>query len=247
VTGASSGIGRGITTRLIAAGHDVVANSRGSASLAALTDELSSGPGRLVTVAGDVNEEATIDRVLKTCQEELRGPPTIAVISAGGGLPGTVLSSDPARWKQLVDVNILAVLRQLRALGATMVAAAAREPVLHRPYDIVVLGSSVGRYVSPYNSVYGATKFAVHGAVEGLRREIGPLGVRVSLVEPGVVQTNFQAAAGYDLEWFETYAAEIGPVLEADDVAAVVEFMVSQPPQVHINDVMVRPTRQSYP
>ncbi len=63
--------------------------------------------------------------------------------------------------------------------------------------DIVVIGSVVGRHISPFGAVYSATKFAVHALAESLRREIGPKGVRVSLVEPGVVVSGFQAVAGY--------------------------------------------------
>lgn len=63
--------------------------------------------------------------------------------------------------------------------------------------DIVIVGSVVGRHISPFSAVYGASKFAVHALAEGLRRELGPKGVRVSLVEPGFVLSGFQASAGY--------------------------------------------------
>jgi len=62
--------------------------------------------------------------------------------------------------------------------------------------DIVIVGSVVGRHISPFNAVYGATKFAVHALAEGLRREVGTKGVRVSLVEPGIVLSGFQSVAG---------------------------------------------------
>ena len=78
-------------------------------------------------------------------------------------------------------------------------------------------------------------------------REVAPVGIRVSLVAPGVVRTNFQVAAGYDREWFENYAEEVGPLLEADDVARLVEFIVMQPAHVHLNEATLRPTRQVYP
>ena len=121
------------------------------------------------------------------------------------------------------------------------------EGPLTRSYDIVVLGSTVGRNVSPFNSVYGSTKFAVHGAAEGLRRELGPKGVRVSLLEPGIVASAFQESAGYDPEWFASYSEEIGPVLSPEDVADVVGFLVSRPPHVNVGDITIRPTRQDYP
>jgi len=113
--------------------------------------------------------------------------------------------------------------------------------------DIVIIGSVVGRHVSPFSGVYGASKFAVHALAEGLRREVGPEGVRVSLVEPGMVQSGFQADAGYSDEMVQSLEEKFGPVLIGDDVANAILYIVTQPPHVHISDITVRPTRQDYP
>ena len=87
----------------------------------------------------------------------------------------------------------------------------------------------------------------MHGLAEGLRREVGPKGVRVSLVEPGVVISGFQDAAGYDDEQVKHFDAAFGPLLYGDDVANAIQAIVTQPPHVHISNIMVRPTRQDYP
>jgi NADP-dependent 3-hydroxy acid dehydrogenase YdfG len=113
--------------------------------------------------------------------------------------------------------------------------------------DIVIVGSVVGRHISPFSAVYGATKFAVHALAEGLRREVGPKGVRVSLVEPGVVLSGFQAGAGYNDEMVRGFHEKFGPLLLGEDVADAIHYIVTRPPHVHICDVMVRPTRQDYP
>lgn len=113
--------------------------------------------------------------------------------------------------------------------------------------DIVVMGSVVGRNVSPFNSVYGATKFAAHALAEGLRRELAAEGIRVTLIEPGTVKSEFQATAGYDPTWFAGYEKEIGPLLVPEDIARTAAFVVSQPPHVHLSDIMIRASRQSYP
>jgi NADP-dependent 3-hydroxy acid dehydrogenase YdfG len=113
--------------------------------------------------------------------------------------------------------------------------------------DIVIIGSVVGRHISPFSAVYGATKFAVHALAEGLRREVAPKGIRVSLVEPGIVISGFQDNAGYSDEMVQTFENRFGPLLHGDDVANAIHFIVSQPPHVHISDIMVRPTRQDYP
>ncbi len=69
----------------------------------------------------------------------------------------------------------------------------------------------------------------------------------MTLIQPGFVRTNFQEASGYDLEAFERAVQNIGPLIEAEDVARTVEYVVDQPPHVHLHDIMLRTTRQSYP
>ena len=110
-----------------------------------------------------------------------------------------------------------------------------------------MIGSNVGRHISPFSSMYGSTKFAVNSLAEALRREVGPRGIRVTLIEPGFVKSEFQGVAGYDPAWFEGVLTKIGPVLEPEDVARAVSFVASQPAHVHVSDVLVRPTRQEYP
>jgi NADP-dependent 3-hydroxy acid dehydrogenase YdfG len=112
---------------------------------------------------------------------------------------------------------------------------------------MIVLGSAVGKHVSPFSSMYGGTKFAVHGMVEGVRRELGPKGIRVTLLAPGFVASEFQDVAGYDPKWFEEVVARIGPVLTPQDVARTAVFIASQPAHVHLSDALLRPTRQDYP
>lgn len=247
VTGASSGIGLAISRQLAAAGYHLVINARDAARLQMAATELQGRTERVITVAGDASDPKIIDECLRRCTDDLGTVPAVGVVNAGRGLPGTIMTSDDAQWAELVDVNVLGAMHQMRALATAMCAAAGSGPAPRQPYDIVVLGSTVGYNVSPFNSVYGATKFAVHGAAEGLRREVGPKGVRVSLIEPGIVGTSFQENAGYDPDWFSSYAQEIGPVLTAEDIAELVEFVVSRPPHVNLGAVSVRPTRQDYP
>jgi NADP-dependent 3-hydroxy acid dehydrogenase YdfG len=87
----------------------------------------------------------------------------------------------------------------------------------------------------------------VHALTEALRRELGPKGVRVSLIEPGIVESGFQDAAGYDPSLVKSFNEKFGPLLKPKDIADTVTFLLSLPPHVNVNEIMIRATRQDYP
>lgn len=97
--------------------------------------------------------------------------------------------------------------------------------------DIIVLGSVVGRHVSPFSSMYGSTKFAVHSLAEALRREIGPRGVRVTLIEPAVVVSEFQSVAGYTDDLVAGFEQKFGPLLAPEDIARAIAFIARNRPR----------------
>jgi NADP-dependent 3-hydroxy acid dehydrogenase YdfG len=174
----------------------------------------------------------------------------LVIVNAGRGLNGSVISSDTSQWEEMVRTNVLGAARLIRESGLRMAAASAGRTgpsVLVAPRDIIVIGSVVGRHVSPFSSMYGGTKFAVHGMVEGVRRELASKGVRVTLIEPGFVVSEFQGVAGYEETWVKDVFERIGPPLTPDDVARSIAFIASQPAGVHISDLLIRPTRQDYP
>jgi len=265
VTGASAGIGESIARSLAAAGAKVVINARRKERLEILVKELG-GPAHAALVAGDAAETGVIDEVLNTARRTFGGnsrEADLVVVNAGRGLRGSVYDSDPSPWEDVIRVNLLAAARLMRAASERMAGAvpivkgpppatAAAPPVppadwLSRPRDIVLLGSSVGRHISPFSSMYGSAKAGVHMLAESLRRLMAPRGVRVTLLEPGIVKSEFQEAAGYDPASFGKFMDGISPVLTPDDIARLVMFIVSQPAGMHVCDVMVRPTRQEYP
>jgi NADP-dependent 3-hydroxy acid dehydrogenase YdfG len=243
VTGASSGIGRAVAERFVREGMRVAAAGRSKERLSALADGLAGQPGAVVTHTGDMNEPGDTERLLACAAEEWGREPTVCVISAGRGLPGTVLGSDAERWPELIGTNVLAVLHQLRACGERF-RESARADGGRQVRDIVVMGSTVGRQVSAANPVYGSTKFALHAVTEALRQELCAHGIRVTLIEPGFVRSGFQEAAGYDMEWFASVEEQCGPLLTPEDVAETVSFVVGRPAHVHLDDIRLRPTRQ---
>lgn len=250
ITGAGSGIGRATALRLAQKGVRMILNGRNENKLAELESELNQlGRGTVCrVVSGDISTVQVTDACLAACLYAWQQPPCIFIAAAGRGLPGNILTSDAAQWENLIDTNIKGLLNQLKSIGNSMVKqASAERDFVNQPLDIVVIGSTIGRNVSPFNSVYGATKFAAHGLTEALRRQLAPHGIRVTLIEPGLVGTNFQQTAGYNMQWFEEYTKEVGPILTADDVAQVIQFTLQLPGNVHLDNISIRPTRQTYP
>ena len=262
ITGASAGIGEAMARRFAGEGARLVINARREDRLQALARDL--GPDRVAVASGDAADDSTVETMLNLARDRFGGgrqEADLVVVNAGRGLRGSVYDSDAAHWEEVIRTNLLAAAKLMRAAAVRMAgeipvvqgapqpqASAGPDPSwTTRPRDIIVLGSTVGRHLSPFSSMYGSTKAGVHMLAESLRRTCGPRGVRVSLLEPGIVRSEFQAAAGYDPDSFGKFMDSIGPVLSPEDIAAVALFLAAQPAHVHINNVMIRPTRQEYP
>ncbi len=257
VTGASAGIGRAVALDLTRAGATVVVNARREDRLRELVSEIAAEGGSAVPVPGDAADTAVIDRMLDTAKSAFGRDADLVVVNAGRGLSGSPTTSDPSQWEEMVRLNLIGAARLVRAASERMVKLVpepragantpAQDPWLSKPRDIVLLGSTVGKHISPFSSMYGSTKFAVNSIAEAVRREMSGKGVRVSSVSPAIVRSEFQAVAGYDPVKFGAFMDAVGPVLEPEDVARLITFIVSQPAHVCVNDVVIRPTRQEYP
>ncbi|MGH7130502.1 MAG: SDR family oxidoreductase [Phycisphaerales bacterium] len=251
VTGASAGIGLAIARHLGAAGCKLVINARRADRLDALAREL--GASAVIPVAGDSADDAVIARMLDTARECFGREADLIVVNAGRGLGGTAITSDAAQWDDLMRTNVMGVARFIRAAGPRLLAMLPQDQLGHtgswlkHPRDIIILGSIVGRHVSPFSSFYSATKAAVQSLAEGTRRELGPKGIRVTLVEPAFVTSEFQAVAGYADAWYQQMVEKFGPMLTPDDIARAVTYIAQQPAHVHVSDIVIRPTRQEYP
>lgn len=243
VTGASSGIGEATARKFVASDYGVVGNARNTEKLRALEQELGAA---FCGVPGNAADNAVLERLFAAAIERFGKPADIVVANAGRGLSGSVKDVDLSGFEEVLQLNVTATLALLQKAARRMLDEI-QSDYPKRAADIVIIGSVVGRHISPFSAVYGATKFAVHSLAEGLRREVGPKGVRVSLVEPGVVISGFQDAAGYGDDMVQNFNDKFGPLLHGKDVANVIHTIVMQPPHVHISDIMVRPTRQDYP
>jgi len=248
VTGASAGIGAAIATALYDEGACVVVNARRHDRLDAWAE--AKDATRVEIVAGDASEHSTVDAMFDQAKAKWGRDPDLVVVNAGRGLAGSVTDSDLGQWEEMVKTNLLGAAYLMRVAANRMSPAGTDgvgETWPKHAKDILVLGSIAGRHISPFSSKYGATKFAVNSLAEALRRELAPKGVRVTLIAPAVVESEFQGVAGYDPQQFGDFMQRIGPVLSPEDIAGLVTYVVSQPAHVHVNDVVIRPTRQDYP
>jgi NADP-dependent 3-hydroxy acid dehydrogenase YdfG len=243
VTGASSGIGEATARKFIAAGLAVVGSARNGDKLAELARELGSA---FRPVTGDAADPVVVDQLFAAARTHFGRPADIVVANAGRGMGGSVKDADLAQFDAVLRINVAGTLALLQRAARAMVAAQ-RGSYPQTAADLVVIGSVAGRHISAFSAVYGATKFAVRGLAEALRREVGPLGVRVTLIEPGMVRSGFQAVAGYSEQMVRGIDERVGPMLVGDDVANAIHFVVAQPPHVHLSDITIRPTRQDYP
>ncbi|MEQ8745815.1 SDR family oxidoreductase [Pyruvatibacter sp.] len=247
VTGASAGIGRAMARRFASEGARVVVNARRADRLDALVGEIVSDGGAAVAVSGDAASNETIASMLDAAKATWGAPVDLAVANAGRGLSGSPLTSDEGQWEEVIRTNFLGAMRFCRAAAGAMLESLETDDWTRTPRDLVVISSSVGRNVSPFSSMYGATKFAITSIAEAMRREIGPKGVRVTAIHPAVVESEFQGVAGYDAAQFGSFMESIGPVLQPEDIADLIAFAASRPAHVNLNDIMIRPTRQDYP
>ena len=247
ISGASAGIGEATARLLAAKGAKVVINARRKERLENLAAELNCEGTRAVCVPGDTSRPETVSAMLEASRNSFGRNADIFVVNAGRGLGGSIVTSDTKHWEELFRTNISGALLFMREAAKLLIAEAEKDNWPGRPRDIVVLGSTVGRNISPFSALYGTSKFAIGSAAEALRRELAPKGIRVTLVLPGVVVSEFQGVAGYDPKWFGEFENRSGPFLEPHDIAEAIRFAVSQPARVCVGEITVRPTRQDYP
>jgi NADP-dependent 3-hydroxy acid dehydrogenase YdfG len=231
VTGASSGIGEAAARLLVAEGVKVVLVARRQARIDALAAEL--GPD-VVAITADVADPAQVANVFDEVQKRFGGL-DLLFNNAGLGVNAPFEKSDPADWTRMIDVNLYGVLHCTQAAI----------PLLRgRAGAMICSVSSVGgRYGVANWSVYSATKFAVVGFHDALRKELGDEGIRVAVIEPGAVRTEFGAnvAEAMEARWAQLDA------LTGTDVAQALVYAFAQPPRVLVEEIMVRPVKQVAP
>ncbi|ORE92799.1 SDR family oxidoreductase [Aurantimonas sp. 22II-16-19i] len=219
ITGASSGIGAATARRAVEAGYRVGLAARRKEKLDGLVDEL--GPDNALAVGCDVTDFASQQTAVAAVIERFGGLNALFANAGVGATGSGTAGGDPAEWRQMVLTNVLGVMYSVKAAYEAIAAARGH---------ILITSSGAGRKVIP-GSVYGATKWAMSGYGANLREEMREKGVKVTLIEPGMVDTPF-----FD---------EPKPgALVADDIARAVIYALSQPENVLAGEIWVEPLRR---
>jgi len=219
ITGASSGIGEATARRAAEAGYRLVLAARREEKLRDLAEELG-GPERALAVRCDVTEWEDQEAMARTSLDRF-GRIDVSFANAGFGAKRGFLEETPEYWKSMVLTNVYGAALTIRA---TL-------PALKDSRGHLLLTSSVAGRRALAGSLYSATKWAVIAMGEAARLELNGTGVRVTLIEPGMVDTPF----------FDDRPKD---ALEPDDIARAVLYAVTQPPHVDVNEILVRPTSQ---
>jgi NADP-dependent 3-hydroxy acid dehydrogenase YdfG len=220
ITGASSGIGAATARQAAQAGYRVVLAARSADRLAELATELG-GDERALALQCDVTEWDQQQAMVQSALDQF-GRLDVVFANAGFGAARGFLKESPDVWRSMVLTNVYGAALTIRATMTALTEARGH---------LLLTGSVAGRRALP-GSLYSCTKWAVTAMGEAARQELEGTGVRVTLIEPGIVVTPF-------------YDSPVSGGLEADDIARTVMWVVSQPARVDVNEVLVRPTRRS--
>jgi NADP-dependent 3-hydroxy acid dehydrogenase YdfG len=219
ITGASSGIGAATARAARAAGWRVVLAARSIERLEQLAEELG-GPEQALAVRCDVTDWEDQQRMVQSTLERFEAIDA-AFANAGFGGPRGFLKDTPEHWREMILTNVYGAALTVRATIPALTASQGH---------LLLTSSVAGRRVLP-GSIYSCTKHAVTAMGEAARQDLHGSGVRVTLIEPGMVDTPF----------FENRPSD---ALHEEDVARAVMFALEQPPHVNVNEILVRPTAQ---
>src|SRR3954467_12195761 len=237
VTGASSGIGAATAKALAAEGYAVALAARREERIKELGGEISSGGGKALAIPTDITDPDSARSLVETTKQEL-GRVDVLVNNAGVMLLGPIIGAEIEHWQRMINVNLLGLLYCTHAALPIMAEQGAGH--------VVNISSVAGRVARMGSGVYNMTKWGVGAFSESLRQEGVNYNVRVTIIEPGYVDTELQGHNEHPMvvERMEKDKQTIGKVLEADDIANAIVYAVQQPDHVSINEVLIRPTRQ---
>jgi len=241
VTGASSGIGAATAVTLAALGAGVALVARRSDRLEELAGRIRAGGATALVITADVTDRAEAGRAVERTVAELGRLDTL-VNNAGVMLLGPAVGAPVEEWDRMVQINVLGLLYCADAALPHLLRAAEDSP--RQVADLVNISSVAGRETRAGSAVYNATKHAVGAFSDALRKEVTTRHVRVSIVEPGAVDTELSSHNRPEVLAGIRQRFEGIERLRAEDIAGAIAYIVTRHRHVAINEVLVRPTEQ---
>jgi len=235
ITGASSGIGEATALRLAGEGAKLVLGARRTDRLEALAARIRDAGGEAIVRSLDVARRDQVEAFVRAAVDA-HGRLDVLVNNAGVMPLSRMADGKVDEWERMVDVNIKGVLYGIAAALPVMKAQGSGH--------IVNISSVAGRHVFPTAAVYCATKFAVHAVSEGLRMESDT--VRVTVIAPGATTSELSNTISDPAMKREVDEVFRKDLLPADAIARAIAYAIAQPPDVDVNEIVVRPTAQAY-
>jgi NADP-dependent 3-hydroxy acid dehydrogenase YdfG len=232
ITGAGKGIGEAVARELAGLGAQLVCCARTKADIDRLVAGITECGGQAVGFVGDVHEFDDMQRLAQTCADTY-GKVDFAVPNAGIDIEGNMLDADPADWQRMIDTNVLGTAFLIRSVLPYMKA--------QNDGHIVIMASISGRVTYVGEPMYIASKWAIAGMGGALRKEAFEYGVRVTQIEPGLVDTPLIHAlpeGKHDLEKIEA--------LSPEHIAWAVAYALAQPRVVNATQIQILPLEQGY-
>ena len=242
VTGASSGIGEATAVALAAQGAAVAVAARRKERLDQLVSRISDSGGKALAIETDVTDQEQARATVERTVSELGRLDTL-VNNAGVMLLGPILNAPTEEWDRMVALNLHGLLYCSHAALPHLLSAAESSP--RGVADLINISSVAGRVARMGSGVYNLTKWGVGAFSESLRQEVTKRNVRVSLVEPGAVDTELTDHLRPEIRELSKKRFEGVEKLAASDIADAIEFIVTRPRRVAINELLVRPTDQA--
>jgi NADP-dependent 3-hydroxy acid dehydrogenase YdfG len=241
VTGASSGIGEATAIALAAQGASVALAARRKDRLETLAASIRDAGGTAVVLEADVTDQQQAADTIERVVAEFGRLDTL-VNNAGVMLLGPAVGAPLSEWQRMVELNVLGLLYCAHAALPHLLQAAQTSP--RGVADMVNISSVAGRVARNGSGVYNATKHGVGAFSEALRQEVTRRHVRVSLVEPGAVETELASHNREEVQEGMRQRFANMERMKAEDIADAITYIVTRPRHVAVNEMLIRPTDQ---
>jgi NADP-dependent 3-hydroxy acid dehydrogenase YdfG len=243
ITGASSGIGEATAVALAAQGAAVAVAARRKERLDDLASRISDAGGKALVLETDITSQDQAGAAVEQTVSELGRLDTL-VNNAGQMLLGPIVDAPTEEWDRMIALNLQGLLYCSHAALPHLLSAAESSP--RGVADMINISSVAGRVARLGSGVYNLTKWGVGAFTESLRQEVTARNVRVSVVEPGAVATELTDHLRPEIREQTKDRFEGVERLHSEDIARTIEFIVTQPRRVAINEVLIRPTDQTF-